>query len=251
MNGSMAGFAPMGEDDRSADMDRIIIFSGAGISAESGIATFRDENGLWNGHDVDMVCNLNSWERNYELVHQFYNDRRAQLAEVEPNAAHRAIARWAERHPLINVTQNVDDLFERAGCRDVIHLHGQLTRMECGKGETEWDIGYQRWDATAPCPDCGHGLVKPGVVFFNQIAPRYHDLHEVITSIRPGDVVFVIGTSEQVLPFGHYLAGSAGFTVKVDIDAGDLHHAYDAVISKSAVAAVPDMENIIAQRLGS
>lgn len=241
----MSAIAPM----VTGDMGRIIIFSGAGISAESGISTFRDENGLWNGHDIDMVCNLNSWEGNYALVHDFYNDRRAQLAEVEPNAAHRAIAGWAETHDVVNVTQNVDDLFERAGCSDVIHLHGLLTRMECREEAREWDIGYARWDIGAACPDCGHGRVKPGVVFFNQIAPRYHDLHAIIDGIETGDVVFVIGTSEQVLPFGYYLHRSPGYTVKVDPHAEEARDAYDAVIAKSAVAAIPDMEAIIAARL--
>ena len=108
----------------------LIIFSGAGISAESGINTFRDTNGLWENHSIKEVCSENTWKHNFEAVHTFYNQRRVQLSEVQPNNAHKVVATLKKQYgdDCYVITQNVDDLFERAGCEDVLHVHGELKK---------------------------------------------------------------------------------------------------------------------------
>lgn len=136
---------------------RIIIFSGAGISQPSGISTFRDSNGLWNNHKIEEICTLDTWESNFNKVHTFYNQRRTKLGNVEPNIAHKTIAKWQEdfgADKVINITQNIDDLFERAGVVDTVHIHGNLKRLICTCCGTEWDIGYEAFDYNnTKCPN--------------------------------------------------------------------------------------------------
>ena len=112
---------------------KLIIFSGAGISAESGINTFRDTNGLWENHSIKEICSEYTWKQNFEAVHSFYNQRRVQLSEVQPNNAHKVVATLKKQYgeDCYVITQNVDDLFERVGCKDVLHVHGELGKMEC------------------------------------------------------------------------------------------------------------------------
>ena len=135
-------------------MAKLIVLTGAGLSVESGVRTFRDNNGLWENHSIEQVCNGATWRANFDLVHQFYNDRRAQLSTVEPNPAHRAIARWQSRYETILLTQNVDDLLERAGCHDVVHLNGFLPEMQCVDCGHVWNIGYVEWQKSVNCPQC-------------------------------------------------------------------------------------------------
>jgi NAD-dependent deacetylase len=187
-------------------MRQLILLTGSGISADSGLDTFRTsgEKSLWAQYDADVVCNFDCWEENFDLVHQFYSARRAQLGTVSPNAAHRLAASWQERFGADLITQNVDDLFERAGARDVLHVHGSLTSMRCLDCETIWDVGYQVFDpATGCCPHCGAlWEVKPNVVFFNERAPLYTEMWRRLAELTDDDVLVVIGTSGTVLPVG-------------------------------------------------
>ena len=231
-------------------MARIIIFSGAGISAESGVQTFRDKDGLWEGHDIDEVCNYQTWQRNYDAVHRFYDERRVALATVTPNDAHQLIADWERRYEVINVTQNIDDLFERAGCRDVIHLHGFLTEMRCYECDRRWDIGYRRHDTTL-CPDAAqhHTLLKPSVVFFGEQAPLYQRLYTIFEDLADDDLIFVIGTSDAVVPFGHYLRHLPGrkFRVNPDPEYSDV---YEREFTSTACAAVAEMDALVRAHMG-
>lgn len=123
---------------------KIVVFSGAGIDAESGISTFRDANGLWENHRIEDVCSFHTWEDNYDLVHKFYDDRREQLGTVFPNVAHTLVSYWQKKYTCLNITTNVSDLFERAGVKDTVHLHGflpEVKNVETGKIS---NIGYSR-----------------------------------------------------------------------------------------------------------
>ena len=154
------------------DLDTIthVFLTGAGISAESGLPTFRGEGGLWRNHRPEVLADIRAWRSNYDLVHAFYSMRRAKLAEVEPNAAHHAIAAMGDK--ALVLTQNVDNLFERAGCRNVVHLHGRLWMMQCLACDNEWEIGAASWNADDNCPSCHtRSKVKPGVVMFGEMAP--------------------------------------------------------------------------------
>lgn len=174
-----------------------MFFTGAGISAESGLPTFRGAGGYWRNYPAEQLADIRFWRQNYDLVHAFYDMRRETLAKVEPNAAHRAIAAMGTR--ALVLTQNVDDLFERAGCRQIIHLHGRLWQMHCTACETHWDFGLGGWAAQHACPSCGNrARVKPGVVMFGEAAPEYARL-SLLQRLKPQHTFAVIGTSGAVI----------------------------------------------------
>jgi len=191
-------------------LKKIIIFSGAGISAESGISTFRDTDGLWENHNIEEVCHQNSWKNNFELVHKFYNQRRMQLNEVQPNKAHKVVAKIKQKYgdDCYVITQNVDDLFERAGCKEVLHVHGELTKMECTACGNIWDIGYKEFDiAKDRCPNCNSLRgVKPYIVFFGGTAPKYREMYRAfdVGSYRDS-IVVIIGTMGNVVVIDEFL----------------------------------------------
>lgn len=188
-------------------MGRLIVCSGAGISAESGISTFRDEGGLWEQHSIEEVCTMSTFQENYIAVNEFYNKRRTDLAKVDPNQAHIAIAEASKDIEVINITTNVDDLLERAGCEDVIHLHGDLTKIhnffEHGGDNEEIHVGYK---AVSDSDLVANYPVKPAVIFFGEMAPKYQILDDVFASLKADDVVIVVGSSEQVVQFVYTLA---------------------------------------------
>lgn len=177
---------------------KIVIFSGAGISAESGIATFRDSNGLWANYDPEVVCNYTNWLTNYDLVHKFYNLRREELKKVKPNIAHKLIKKLSDEFSVINITQNVDDLFERAGCKDVIHLHGNLLELKCPKCKEIININYESYNFI-PCQKCGSEKLKPNIVFFYEEAPKYREMYQIFDSLSSEDIILVVGTSGEVV----------------------------------------------------
>ncbi len=180
-------------------MQRIVILTGAGISAESGVPTFRDAGGLWEGHQIEEVATPSAFRRNPELVQRFYNLRRAAIQTCHPNAAHRAIAilqqAWPEHVTLI--TQNVDDLHERGGSTKVLHMHGELLQIRCARCNMK-----QRWTndltKTDACWECGHiGSLRPDIVWFGEI-PYFLD--EIENALQHADLFVAIGTSGVVYP---------------------------------------------------
>ena len=180
-------------------MQNIVILTGAGVSAESGLATFRGPDGLWEGHHVEDVATPEAFARDPELVHAFYDARRAKLAEVEPNPAHKALARLDSEWPgqLLLVTQNVDDLHERAGSRRLIHMHGELKKGWClacnERFPWEGDMGV---DAT--CPGCGStGLIRPDIVWFGEMP---YEIEQIDSALQQCDLFVSIGTSGAVYP---------------------------------------------------
>ncbi|MDE6347007.1 MAG: NAD-dependent deacylase [Muribaculaceae bacterium] len=176
---------------------KLVISTGAGISAESGISTFRDANGLWENYNVMDVCSADGFARNPALVHNFYNDRRAQLATVEPNAAHRGIVELEKDFDVYVITQNVDDLHERAGSSNILHLHGQLMTLRAIDNESKV---YRLKDASfRSTPDTiidGH-RVRPNIVFFQEAVPMMEPAAQLASE---ADIFVVIGTTLQVYP---------------------------------------------------
>lgn len=177
----------------------IVVLTGAGISAESGLATFRGPDGLWEGHRVEDVATPEAFRRDPELVHAFYDARRARLGTVEPNAAHRALARLDSEWPdeLLLVTQNVDDLHERAGSRRLVHMHGELTKgccLECHE-HFPWPGPM---GAGASCPSCGSkGGVRPDIVWFGEMP---YEMERIERALQACDLFVSIGTSGAVYP---------------------------------------------------
>ena len=181
---------------------KIIILTGAGISAESGIKTFRDADGLWEGHDVMEVASPEGWRRNRELVQDFYNQRRRQLDEVEPNAGHLALVELEKYYDTYVITQNVDDLHERAGSQQIIHLHGELRKVRSTLDE---NLVYD-WKGDVTTDDkCEKGSqLRPHIVWFGEGVPL---LERAATLTAHADKILIIGTSMQVYP----AAGLVGY----------------------------------------
>lgn len=184
-------------------MKKLVVLTGAGISAESGIKTFRDSDGLWEGHDVMEVASPEGWRRNPALVLDFYNQRRRQLKYVQPNAAHLALADLQQDFDVQVITQNVDNLHEKAGSRSVLHLHGELLKVRSLKNpriilDWEDDLTLEHRG------DDGHGL-RPHIVWFGEEVPA---LEDAVAMAQEADIFAVIGTSLQVYP----AAGLISFT---------------------------------------
>ncbi|WP_448658313.1 NAD-dependent deacylase [Sphingomonas sp. CJ99] len=203
----------------------IVILTGAGISAESGIATFRGPGGLWEGHRVEDVCTPEALAADPDLVHRFYDLRRAALATVQPNAAHHALARLDAEWPgdLLIVTQNVDDLHERAGAKRLIHMHGELKSALCAACDHR-----QPWpDALPPgsvCPVCTAPALRPDIVFFGEIPYR---MDEIEIAIRDADLFVSIGTSGAVYPAAGFVQtarhiGAHTLEMNLDPSAGSI-----------------------------
>lgn len=231
----------------------LIIFSGAGLSAESGLSTFRGQNGLWENVPLDVVCNFQTWERNFDAVHAFYDARRVAAKDAQPNLAHRTIAEWQKRWPERTriLTQNVDPLLERAGCEDVIHLHGKVLHMHCVMCGIEWEIEPGAYDQSG-CPRCKKTkTVKPAVVFFGQPAPEYEVLHHIVRSLRPQDTAVVVGTSGTVLPADQLFAYSQAHSILVNLEPGrDMDEAsFSECRFGPATKILPELTAFLAQRM--
>lgn len=181
-------------------MKKLVILSGAGLSAESGMQTYRDDLGLWNNHDINEICNVKTWKSNFDKVHSFYNNLRKQLKTLNPNLMHEIIAKWKKelKNNCVVITQNIDDLLERAGCDDVIHLHGTLLEMKCFECEHKFQIGYDAYQFSN-CENCGSKWIKPDIVFFYENAPKYYDLYNVFANLTNQDLIVIIGTSGKVI----------------------------------------------------
>ncbi len=176
-------------------MKNLVVLTGAGVSAESGIATFRDAGGLWEGHDIMEVASPEGYAANPRLVLDFYNKRRAQLKEVEPNEAHYCIA-GLERNFKVNViTQNVDDLHERAGSSNVIHLHGELKKARSSKNSNE----ITAWENDIRLGDLSNdgSQLRPHIVWFGEEVPA---MDQAIDIVSKADILLIVGTSMQVYP---------------------------------------------------
>jgi len=176
-------------------MKHIVVISGAGISAESGLKTFRDSNGLWEGHDVMEVATPLGFKNNPELVLEFYNQRRRQLLEVHPNLAHKTIADLEKIYKVSIITQNVDDLHERAGSSSVLHLHGELFKVRSTKNENN----IQSWRKDLFLGDlCKDGFqLRPHIVWFGEDVPL---MLNAISICQKADILIIVGTSMQVYP---------------------------------------------------
>lgn len=218
---------------------RIVVLTGAGISAESGLATFRGPDGLWEGHRVEDVATPEAFERDPALVHEFYNQRRAKAALAQPNTAHHALADLARRHQVTLVTQNVDDLHEKAGSRHVIHMHGALNRATCAVCRHGW----QAPDVMQPadrCPHCGSQATRPDIVWFGEMPQHMRDIWDALDQ---ADLFAAIGTSGQVYPaagFAQHAARMGVRCVEMNLAASANARDFDHRIEGPASVTVPE-----------
>ncbi len=221
-------------------MERIVILTGAGLSAESGLGTFRDRDGLWTKYDLEEVATPQGFARNPELVHAFYNARRANLLAAAPNAAHEALARLQAAAPdrVEIITQNIDDLHERAGATSVCHMHGELRRALCAHCGHRWDAPVEMHPED-PCPSCAAPATRPDVVWFGEYP--YH-MGRIEAALQRCDLFVAIGTSGQVYPAAAFVqdADAAGArTLELNLEASDVSHQFNEVREGPATQIVP------------
>ena len=216
-----------------------MILSGAGLSAESGLKTFRDNNGLWEEYDVMEVCSVSAFRKNPAKVLDFYNKRRVQLKDVKPNHAHKVIAELKDefKEQIFIITQNVDDLLERATCKDVIHLHGFLPELICTECRSVFNIGYKEQESTL-CPKCKKPFLRHNIVMFEEEAPKYKTLYKLLEKTK---LLVCIGTSGAVLPLG-YFARSCEKSILNNLEKDEkLSPYFDKIYTKKASVAIDEI----------
>lgn len=224
-------------------MKNIMILSGAGLSAPSGLKTFRDSDGLWEEYDVMEVCSASGFRKNPKKVLDFYDVRRAQLQNVEPNEAHKIVAKLKEEYKenLFVITQNVDDLLERAGCKEVIHLHGFLPELRCEECGKIFNINYESIKGKI-CPKCKSENLRHNIVMFEEQAPAYAKLYGLLDKTQ---LFISIGTSGQVLPVGHYAKMCEKSILNIMEKDKYLEKFFDKIYTENVLSAMSKIEKDI------
>lgn len=230
---------------------KIAVLTGAGISAESGLATFRSSNGLWNNHKVEDVASIEGFERNPALVHDFYNDLKLEIQKAKPNAAHLAVTRLQREYPAeVNViTQNVDTLHEKAGCKNVYHIHGQINQavcLNCGHILETWgDV-----DTQTVCPHCNiTGMMKPNIVFFGE---NLLCMDKVDTILRTCDLFVSVGTSGVVYPAAGFVQIAKYYgadTIEFTLDMTANNYLFDRHVYGKAGETLPSYVEELIKKL--
>jgi NAD-dependent deacetylase len=221
----------------------LIVLSGAGISAESGLKTFRDSDGLWMGYDVYEVASPQGWQKNPKLVLDFYNQRRKEVGKAQPNAAHKGIADLERYFNVTVITQNIDDLHERAGSKNVIHLHGEIFKMRSEKDEkTFYEIkGDIHFGGKAP----DGSQLRPHVVWFGEQVPM---IEKAVSILQTADIFMLVGTSLQVYPAAGLIdilpAGIPKYIIDKNPPYTSPHHNF-IIINKTATSGVDEVKKLI------
>lgn len=225
-----------------AAYQHIVILTGAGLSKESGLATFRDADGLWEKYKVEDVATIEGYMRDPALVLEFYNERRRRNAEVKPNAAHIALATLEQYYPgnVLIVTQNIDPLHTMAGARNLLHMHGEILRALCSACEKRHDWGFDDIAMTSKCPSCGsEGQMRPDVVWFGEMP--YH-MERIGAALSRCDLFLSIGTSGTVYPAAGFvaLARQAGaHTIELNLEPSEGVTLFHQAVHGPATQIVP------------
>lgn len=220
----------------------MVILTGAGVSAESGVDTFRDKGGIWSRYDLRAVATPEGFAANPALVHEFYNGRRSQLEQVEPNAAHFALARLEREYSgeVLLVTQNIDDLHERAGSKKLIHMHGEITKALCARCETRHEM-RTALSTEVPCPVCGEaGTLRPDVVWFGEMP---YQMDRIYDALGRCGLFLSIGTSGSVYPAAQFVeeaARAGAHTVELNLEPSENACNFDEALHGPASRVVPD-----------
>ena len=222
-------------------MKNIVVFTGAGISAESGLGTFRDSNGLWDNYKIEEVATPQAFKNNPALVLDFYNIRRRQLLKASPNIAHKAINKLNEKYNLNVITQNIDDLHERSGTRNVLHLHGKLTESKSTFNNEIYEINGSELNIGDTCQN-GKQL-RPNVVWFGEDVPN---MEIAIEMVKNADIFIVIGTSLNVYPAASLLNFTKNGARNIVIDPKLTNtDKYVELISEKATTGVPRIVDML------
>ena len=218
----------------------LVILTGAGISAESGLKTFRADDGLWEGHNVEDVATPGGFSRNPDLVQRFYNERRGQLLQVQPNTAHHALVELerAWPGPFLLVTQNVDDLHDRAGSKSLLHMHGELLKVRCMSCD---DVSHWETDVLpdSACPSCqAKGKLRPHIVWFGEVP---FGMEEIYESLKDCDYFAAIGTSGHVYPAAGFVqwVGRHCHTVELNLEPSLVNSVFKECRQGPATETIP------------
>lgn len=232
---------------------KIAVLTGAGVSAESGLGTYRDNGGLWDSYDPMEVASIEGWYRNRKLVLDFYNMQRAKLKDTQPNSAHKAIAALEDKFSVTVITQNVDNLHEKAGSTNVIHLHGEATKVRPEHGVYEdsyserevFDIGYDAVNLGDKAPNGSQ--LRPHIVFFGEAVPKIERAIEVVSE---ADIVLIVGTSMQVYPAAglYRYAGQHAPIYVIDPAEMSLHDSRITHIKEVATKGMDKFINILEEK---
>jgi len=231
-------------------LSKIVILTGAGISAESGIGTFRDENGLWAQHRIEDVATPEGFARDPDLVHAFYNARREQAAAALPNAAHIALAHLQARHrgEVVIVTQNVDGLHEKGGATKVWHMHGTVDGALCAACAHRWRAPLEMHRTTV-CPSCQAAAARPDIVWFGEMP---YDMEQIYTHLSEAELFAAIGTSSQVYPaaaFVHEALAAGAHTTELNLEPSAMVSAFAEARFGPASKLVPIwVDQVLSQR---
>lgn len=230
-------------------VEKIVVLTGAGISAESGLGTFRDEEGLWAQHRIEDVATPEGFAANPQLVHDFYNARRAQAVEASPNAAHQALARLEAEFPgeVLIVTQNVDSLHEAAGSKAVVHMHGALSGALCAACDHRWPAPLVM-TPNDPCPACAQPATRPDIVWFGEMP---YGMEAIWDRLRAADLFVAIGTSGNVYPAAAFVQDAArngADTVELNLEpSATISDFADARFGKASEVVPAWVEEVLAQ----
>jgi len=219
--------------------EHIVILTGAGISAESGLGTFRDEGGLWAQHKIEDVATPEGFARDPKLVQRFYNMRRAEAVKAVPNAAHHALAALEAVHDVLVVTQNVDGLHEAAGSKNVLHMHGSLARAMCATCQARWDAPLVMTVSDA-CPSCGEKATRPDIVWFGEIP---YGMERIDAALNQATLFASIGTSGNVYPAAGFVAEARRLgvsTVELNLEPSAGYSMFEKVRIGPASKTVPE-----------
>ena len=227
-------------------MRNIVILTGAGISAESGIETFRADTGLWAQHKVEDVATPEGFARNPAKVMEFYNNRRANAAQAQPNAAHKALAQLERAHDggVLVVTQNIDDLHERGGTQNLIHMHGAVSSLLCAACDHRWPAPAEIHEG-ATCPACDAPTARPDIVWFGEMP---YQMDRIFAALGQADLFVSIGTSGNVYPAAGFVAEAAragARTLEINLESSAIGSQFDEAIMGPATQTVPAWVNSV------
>ena len=224
---------------------KIIIFSGAGLSASSGISTFRDSGGLWDNYNIEHICQAGCLDWNYDETLHFYNLRRQDIKDKIPNNAHKIIAELKQKYPnnIEVITQNVDNLLERAGCEDILHLHGFLPLVRCMECGAKENIGYEKQENEKKvCQRCG-AKMRPDIVFFGEAAPMYEKMY---AKLQDCNMLVIIGTSGYVIDVS-FLTQYADISILNNLEPSEaiVEEVFDKIYYEDAVSGIEKIKKDI------
>lgn len=230
----------------SSKKKRVVILTGAGISAESGLGTFRDKGGLWDEYDINEVATPEAWQKNPQLVLEFYDKRRELCVSAQPNEAHKSLVKLEKHFDVTIITQNIDDLHERAGSKKIIHLHGEILKARSiANQEQLYYIGDKKINWGDKAPD-GHQL-RPHVVWFGEAVPKMYEAEDIV---RQSDIFVVIGTSLNVYPAANLVYATPSKTDKYIVDLNELTNVkYKNIklFKGHATHKVPELVDVLVQ----